>query len=80
MPFFINIVNMKTNDVSQIGSIDIGAVVHNSHTSNRKQMGNNESFGDFSLTTANMITITIDPDIDDQGQIANPSAPITNQI
>jgi hypothetical protein len=80
MPFFINIVNMKTNGVSQNGNIDIGAIVHNSHTSNNKLMGTNLSLGDFSLTSSNMITNTIDPDIDDQGQIANPSAPITNQI
>jgi Spore germination protein gerPA/gerPF len=80
MPFFINIVNMKTNGVSQVGSIDIGAAVHNSHTSNNKLIGVNFSVGDLSPTFSNMISAYFDPDIDDQGQVANPSAPITNQI
>jgi hypothetical protein len=61
MPFFINIVNMKTNGVSQNGNIDIGAALQNSHTSN-----NNSGY--------------LDPDISDQAQIANPSAPVANQI
>jgi hypothetical protein len=80
MPFFINIVNMKTNGVSQIGAINVGPSALNSPTSNNKLTGSNFSLGDFSLTFSNMVTNNIDPDVSDQDQIANPSAPITNQV
>jgi hypothetical protein len=80
MPFFINIVNMKTNGVSQLGTLNVGPFALNSPTANNKLVGTNLSLGDFSLTFSNMISNNIDPDISDQDQIANPSAPITNQI
>jgi hypothetical protein len=80
MPFFINIVNMKTNGVSQNGAVNVGPSVLNSPTANNKLNGSNFSLGDFSLTFSNMVTNSLDPDISDQDQIANPSAPITNQV
>ncbi|ALS24300.1 MULTISPECIES: spore germination protein [Paenibacillus] len=80
MPFLINIANMKTNGVTQNGNIDIGATVHNSHTANTKMIGANFALGDISLTVSNMFNAVIDPDISDQDQIANPSAPVTNQF
>lgn len=80
MPFFINIANMKTNGVSQNGNIDIGATVHNSHTSNNKLIGVNFSVGDLSPAFSNMLSGYFDPDMSDQAQIANPSTPVSNQI
>lgn len=80
MPFFINIVNMKTNGVSQNGNIDIGAALQNSHTSNNKLVGVNFSVGDLSPAFSNMISGFLDPDISDQAQIANHSFPVANQI
>jgi hypothetical protein len=80
MPFLINIVNMKTNGVTQNGNIDIGATVHNSHTANTKLFGANFALGDFSPTISNMLNGVIDADISDQDQIANPSSPVANQF
>lgn len=80
MPFLINIINMKTNGVTQNGNIDIGATVHNSHTANTKLVGANFALGDLSPTFSNMFNVALDPDISDQDQIANPSAPVTNQF
>ena len=80
MPFLINIFNMKTNGVTQNGNIDIGAVVHNSHTANTKLNGANFSLGDLSPTGSCMSTGVLDSDVSDQDQIANPSLPWTNQL
>jgi hypothetical protein len=80
MPFLINILNMKTNGVTQNGNIDIGATVHNSHTANTKLNGANFSLGDLSFTGSCMSTGVFDSDVSDQDQIGNPSLPWTNQI
>jgi hypothetical protein len=80
MAVFINIVNMKTNGVSQNGNIDIGNALQNSHTSNNKLVGVNFSVGDLSPSFSNMNSVYFDPDVSDQDQIANPSAPVANQI
>ncbi|RXT07992.1 spore germination protein [Ammoniphilus sp. CFH 90114] len=80
MPFVINIFNMKTNSVAQNGNIDIGGVVHNSHTANSKYIGANLSFGDVSPSNSLMTTSNVDTDVSDQDQISNPSLPITNQL
>ena len=71
---------MKTNSVSTNGNIDIGPTVHNSHTSALKQVGANFSFGDFSPSSSFQINNYVDPDLDDQGQVANPSFPLSNQV
>lgn len=80
MPFLINIARMKTNGVTQNGNINSGATVHNSHTANTKLVGSNFALGDLSPTFSNMFNVALDPDISDQDQIANPSAPVTNQF
>ena len=41
MPYFINILNMKTNGINQNGNIDIGGNIQNSHTANSKFIGAN---------------------------------------
>ncbi|RWZ52375.1 spore germination protein [Halobacillus fulvus] len=80
MPYAINIFNMKTNGVTQNGNVDIGPTVHNSHTANSKFYGANFSLGDFSPTGSCMGNGVLDSDVSDQGQIANPSQPFTNQL
>ncbi|KIL73314.1 spore germination protein [Bacillus badius] len=80
MPFVINIFNIKTNGVTQNGNIDVGGVVHNSHTANTKFVGGNISLGDFSPSSSCMGNGMIDGDISDQDQIANPSMPVSNQF
>lgn len=80
MPFQINVFNIKVNGVTQNGNLDIGPTVHNSHTANSKNFGVNFSLGDFSPSSSLLNTAILDPDFSDQDQIANPSAPISNQI
>jgi hypothetical protein len=80
MPYFINIFNVKTNGITQNGNLDIGATIHNSHTANSKFIGANFSLGDFSPSSSCMGNSSIDTDISDQDQIANPSLPIGNQF
>lgn len=80
MPFQINIFNVKTNGVTQNGSLDIGPAIHNSHTANSKLFGANFSLGDFSPASSLMNTGVLDPDVSDQDQIANPSFPVGNQF
>ncbi|WP_079506967.1 spore germination protein [Mesobacillus jeotgali] len=80
MPYQINIFNIKVNGITQNGNLDIGPTVHNSHTSNSKNFGVNFSLGDFSPSSSLQNTGILDPDVSDQDQIANPSAPIANQI
>ncbi|CAG7640565.1 spore germination protein [Paenibacillus allorhizosphaerae] len=80
MPFVINIVNIKTNGVTQNGNLDIGPAVQNSHTANSKFIGNNSSLGDFSPPFSIMANNMLDTDVSDQDQIANPSAPVANQF
>jgi hypothetical protein len=80
MPFVINIFNMKTNGVTKNGNIDVGGIVHNSHTANTKNIGTNISLGDFSPTSSWMVSGYFDTDVSDQDQIMNPSLPITNQF
>ncbi|WP_053368515.1 spore germination protein [Bacillus sp. FJAT-27245] len=80
MPYFINIFSMKTNGITTNGNLDVGAVIHNSHTANAKYVGANISLGDLSPTTSFMGANNIDPDISDQDQIANPSLPMSNQF
>lgn len=80
MPYIINIFNMKTNSLSNNANIDFGPTNQNSHTANSKWVGANLANGDFSPASAIMLNAQLDPDISDQDQIANPSAPILNQI
>ncbi len=80
MPFQINIFNIKTNALNNNASIDLGPVVHNSHTANTKWIGTNLAFGDLSPSTSSSVNGYADVDVSDQDQIANPSAPIANQF
>ncbi|HET7658160.1 MAG TPA: spore germination protein [Bacillales bacterium] len=80
MPYSINIINMKTNGVTMNGNIDIGPTLHNSHTANTKSVGANLSLGDLSPSSSLMFNNNFDPDLNDQNQIANPSAPFAPQV
>jgi hypothetical protein len=80
MPYFINILTMKTNGITRNGNLDIGAVIQNSHTANSKLYGANFSLGDLSPSTSLMGNGSLDTDITDQGQFANPSLPFANQF
>lgn len=80
MPFQINVFNIKVNGITQNGNLDVGPTVHNSHTANSKNFGVNFSLGDLSPASSILNTGILDPDVSDQDQIANPSAPIANQI
>lgn len=73
MPSNINIYSIKVNSISNNGSLNIGDALHNAHTANSKSQGVNSSFGDTSPTTSGMENVYIDPDVNDQGDIANPA-------
>ncbi|MCP8967223.1 spore germination protein [Ectobacillus ponti] len=71
MPSNINIYSIKVNSISNNGSINIGEVFHNAPTANSKTQGLNASYGDLAPTTAGMENVFIDPDVNDQGDIAD---------
>lgn len=80
MPFQINIFNIKTNAMNNNANMALGPAVQNSHTANSKWVGTNMGFGDLSPNGAVSANGVGDFDISDQGQIANPSMPISNQF
>jgi Spore germination protein gerPA/gerPF len=80
MQTVINIFSLKINSVSNNGSVNIGDALHNAHTANTKSQGQNSSFGDYAPPTAAMENVFIDPDINDMGDIANPSNVYSNPI
>ena len=80
MPFAINIFNIKTNTINNNGNFDIGPIIQNSHTATNKLVGSNYTFGDLSLSISAQTNGFFDPDFVDQGQVANPSAPIAGQF
>jgi hypothetical protein len=80
MQTVINIYSLKINNVSNNGSINIGEALHNSPTANTKSQGQNASYGDYAPPTAAMENVFIDPDMNDMGDIANPSPVISNQM
>ncbi|WP_071459847.1 spore germination protein [Bacillus massilinigeriensis] len=69
----INIYSLKINNISNNGSLNIGDSLHNSPTANTKSQGQNASYGDYAPPTAAMENVFIDPDLNDQGDIADPS-------
>jgi Spore germination protein gerPA/gerPF len=73
MPSNINIYSIKVNNISNNGSLNIGDALHNAHTANSKATGVNSSYGDTSPTSSGMENVYIDPDGNDQGDIANPA-------
>ena len=80
MPSNINIYSIKINSISNNGSLNIGDALHNSPTANTKSQGTNSSYGDISPTTSGMENVFIDPDVNDQGDIANPANVISKQV
>ncbi|MBM7645080.1 hypothetical protein JOD45_001291 [Scopulibacillus daqui] len=80
MPYGINIFNMKINGVSKNANVDIGPTIQNSHTANSKAVGPCLAFGDFSPANSLSYNNYFDPDVADQGQTANPSAPASGQF
>lgn len=80
MPFQINIFNLKSNGINNNANITFGPHLNNSHTANTKLFGANIGFGDFSPASSFSLNTTVDTDISDQDQIANPSIPVQNQI
>ncbi|MED4531824.1 spore germination protein [Metabacillus fastidiosus] len=79
MPTNINIYSIKINNISNNGSINIGDALHNAPTANSKAQGVNSSYGDTSQVTSGAENIYIDPDLNDQGDIANPANVNSNQ-
>lgn len=79
MPSNINIYSIKVNNISNNGSLNIGDALHNAPTANTKAQGVNSSYGDTSPTTSGMENVYIDPDVNDQGDIANPANVNSNQ-
>ncbi|CAM3742809.1 spore germination protein [Mesobacillus zeae] len=73
MQTVINIYCLKINNISNNGSLNIGDALHNSPTANTKSQGQNASYGDYAPPTAAMENVFIDPDLNDQGDIADPS-------
>ncbi|RLQ95398.1 spore germination protein [Falsibacillus albus] len=80
MQTVINIFSLKVNSVSNNGSINIGEALHNAPTANSKSQGQNSAYGDFAATNSAMENVYIDPDLNDQGDIANPSPVISSQM
>lgn len=79
MPTTINLFNLKVNSISCNGSVNIGEILHGSHTASSKSTGANSSFGDFSPADSLMENIYIDPDQNDQSEIANLDEFVTSQ-
>jgi hypothetical protein len=79
LPTVINIFNMKINSITNNASVNIGESLHNSHTANTKAQGTNASFGDVSPPRATMKNMYIDPDVNDQGDIATVDTAFTRQ-
>ncbi|WP_100403241.1 spore germination protein [Bacillus sp. FJAT-42315] len=73
MPTVINIYSLKINNISNNGSLNIGDALHNAHTANAKSQGTNSSYGDISPTESMMENVFIDPDVNDMGDIADPT-------
>ncbi|MGD6817358.1 spore germination protein [Metabacillus sp. 84] len=71
MPTTINLFHLKVHSISCNGSLNIGETVINSPTSSTKSTGANSSYGDFSPSDSLMENIYIDPDQNDQSNIAN---------
>ncbi|TLS34959.1 spore germination protein [Pseudalkalibacillus caeni] len=80
MPVFNNIFNSKINNVTNNGSIIYGNGFNNSHTANTKAVGSNTTLGDFSPANGLTNNNYIDPDISDQGQLANPANGVVPQF
>lgn len=80
MQTVINIFSFKINSVSNNGSVNIGEALHNAHTANTKSQGQNSTYGDLAPANAAMENVFIDPDVNDMGDIANPSNVYTNPI
>lgn len=80
MQTVINIYSLKIHNISSNGSINIGESLHNSPTANTKSQGQNASYGDFAPPHAQMENVFIDPDLNDQGDIANPTPVFSNQV
>lgn len=80
MQTVINIFSLKVNSVATNGAITIGEAFFNAPTANTKSQGQNTAYGDQAPPTAAMENVFIDPDINDQGDIANPTPVISNQI
>lgn len=69
MPFHVSVFNLKVNSISYNGSLNLGPVVHNSHSARSKLFGGNSSVGDQSPTTAMMSNHIKDPDFIDQSDV-----------
>lgn len=73
MPSNINIYSIKVNNMSNNGSLNMGDALHNAHTANSKSTEVNSSYVDTCPTSSGMEDVYIDPDGNDQGDIANPA-------
>lgn len=80
MQTVINIFSFKINSVSNNGSVNIGEALHNAHSALTKSQGQNSSYGDYAPPNAAMENVFIDPDVNDMGDIANPSNVFSNPV
>lgn len=69
MPFSVNVFNLKVNSIASNGSLNLGPVIHNSHSARSKSFGSNSSVGDQSPTKALMSNHIKDPDFIDQSDV-----------
>ncbi|MFC0211643.1 spore germination protein [Paenibacillus chartarius] len=75
----ITIFSIKINSITSNASVNIGESLHNSHTANSKSTGENASYGDHAPTVANMKSLYIDPDVNDQNEYLNRDIAIPSQ-
>jgi hypothetical protein len=75
MSGFIKVGKIQVNGVTQNGNVDVGPIVHNSHTANSKYVGVCFTMGDFSQAKCIMYNWVKSSAVSDQGQIENPSSP-----
>lgn len=80
MPFAINIINQKINNVTGNASVNYGNTHHNGHVVNLKAQGTSTTIGDFSPMNAPSLNNWLDQKGMDQVQVGNPRGVINPQV
>ncbi|MCA1012039.1 spore germination protein [Halobacillus halophilus] len=73
MPTSIDIYSIKINSIASNGLFKIGDAFNNSPTANTKSQGQNSSYGDASPNSSGLESVFIEPDLNDMGEVANPT-------
>jgi hypothetical protein len=79
MPVNVNVFNVKVNSITNNGSLNVGPVIHNSHSARTKLFGGNSTIGDESPAEAFMKNAVHDADFVDQSDIATSDTAYTGQ-